>query len=130
MRVNGISNSTSFGRLKIIIDKDLLIFAPIKKEFNQIRKIFKENGFSRKKNVDVLLDYDMNNRSFIGIIESKKQGIPNHPDYKHKISPNKRDVKYFGEWLKTWDYMYSHKGLKEWENFKKRVAQIIESSVI
>ena len=123
MKVNRISNGTSFGRLKLNVDRELLESVPIKREFSKIRKIFQENGFSRKKNVDVILSYDKKNRSFIGIIDSKKQGIPNHPDYSHTVSSKKKDVDAFGKWLSEWDYMYSPKGLKEWAEIKRRAVQ-------
>ena len=125
MKIGGISNQLSFGRLKICVDKDLLKFPPIKKEFLQLKKVFKDNGYSRKKNVNVILDYDSYQRKFVGIVESKKQGIPNNPDYKKIISSKKKDVKEFGEWLDTWDYNYSPKGLKEWERIKQKAKEAV-----
>lgn len=126
MKVNRISNDVSFGRLKVNIDNDLLKFAPIKREISKIRTIFQENGFSRKKNVDVILSYDRNDGSFVGVIESKKQGVPNNPDYSHSISSKKKDVKSFGEWLATWDYMYSPKGLKEMAEIKRKALECLK----
>ena len=126
MKVNTISNSTSFGRLKINIDKNSLNSAPLKKELAKLKKVFIDNGFSRKKNVNVILDYDMNQRDFVGIVESKKQGIPMNPNYRHIISTSKRDIDSFGKWLNDWDYMYSPKGLREWEEIKKRAAEELQ----
>ena len=126
MKVNRVSNDVSFGRLKLNIDNDLLKSAPVKRELSKIKTIFQENGFSRKKNVDVILSYDRNNGSFVGVIESKKQGVPNNPDYIHSISSKKKDVKSFGDWLATWDYMYSPKGLKEMAEIKRKALECLE----
>ena len=123
MKINNVSQNTSFGRLKINVDKDLLMFSPIKKELNQLKKIFKENGFSRKKNVDVILDYDVEQRSFVGIVESKKQGIPNNPGYKQSVSTKKSSIEAFKNWLENWDYMYSPKGLSEWRKIRERALE-------
>ena len=123
MKVNKISNDTSFGRLKLSVDKDVLRSGRVERELSKIRKIFQDSGFSRKKNVNVILTYDKNERSFFGIIESKKQGIPNNPNYRHSVSSKKKDVDNFGKWLSEWNYMYSPKGLKEWAEIKRRAVE-------
>ena len=125
MKVNNISNNTSFGRLKINIDKNVLNSPSVKKELAQIKKIFTENGFSRKRNVNVILEHE-NGRGFFGIIESKKQGIPENPDYRHFISSKKKDIKSFGEWLNAWDYSYSPNGLREWAEIRRRAAESLK----
>ena len=125
MKVSNVSKQ-SFGRLKINVDKDLLRFAPIKKELAQLKEIFKENGFSRKKNVDVILDYDSFQRKFVGIIESKKQGTPNNPNYKKEVSVKAKDIKAFENWLNEWDYAYSPKGLKEWAEIKRSAVEHLQ----
>ena len=122
MKVNEISNSNSFGRLKINMDKNVLNTAPVKKELAKLKQIFTENGFSKKKNVNVILEHE-NGRGFFGIIESKKQGIPNNPEYRHFISSKKKDIKSFSEWLNNWDYDYSPKGLREWAEIKNRAVE-------
>ena len=125
MKVNNISNNISFGRLKINIDKSVLNSVSVKKELAQIKKIFTENGFSKKRNVNVILEHE-NERGFFGIIESKKQGIPENPDYRHFISSKKKDIKDFGEWLNEWNYRYSPKGLIEWAEIKRRAAESLK----
>ena len=124
MKINHISNN-SFGALKINIDKKILNSPKIKKEFEQIRKIITDNRFNRKRNVNVILTHE-EGKGFLGIIESKKQGIPNNPGYIHSISSKKKDIKSFAEWLNNWNYLYSPKGLKEWENIKKEAAAVLQ----
>ena len=46
------------------------------KSFNQIKDIILKNKLDRKRNVDVILDYNNSTDKFYGIISSKKQGIP------------------------------------------------------
>lgn len=126
MQVKSVSNNVSFGRLKINIDRNLLKSSPIRQELQQIKKICTENGFSRKRNVNVLLEYEKD-KGFVGVVESKKQGIPNNPDYKHPISTKKDDVSNFGQWLNQWDYMYSPKGLREWAEIKAKALEYMKT---
>lgn len=129
MKVTNVSGNTAFGRLILNVDKKILKSAPIKKEYESIKKIFKDNGFSKKKNVDVILNYSPEDKAFFGIIKSKKQGIPNNPHYKHKISSDSEIVKKFKEWIETWDYMYSSKGLKKLEEITKLTIEAAKNNL-
>ena len=125
MKINSISKNQSFGKLKINIDKELLKSAPLKKDLEEIKNIFYKNKFHLKRNVNVILDYDTLQNKFVGIIESKKQGIPYNPDYKKAISSKKRDIKSFKDWLDNWNYMYSKKGMEEYKKLKEHTLKII-----
>ncbi|MBQ7450390.1 hypothetical protein IJS77_03150 [bacterium] len=126
MRINHISNNTSFNSLKINIDKKMLNSPKIKKELTQIKKVFKDNGFSRKRNVNVILTYEKGS-GFFGIIESKKQGVPNNPDFRYPISTTKKGIEAFGKWLKEWDYSYSAAGIKRMREIKEKALELMQN---
>lgn len=125
MKIANISGNTAFGKLILNVDTKVLKTIPIKNEYETIKKIFKDNGFSKKENVNVILNYDAQDKCFFGIIQSKKQGIPNNPHYKHVISSKPEVVKEFKKWLDDWNYMYSPKALKELEEFNKQAMDMI-----
>lgn len=120
-------DNVPFRSLKINIDKRLMNLSNMSKEVNQIKKIFSENNFDKKRNVNVILTHKKGS-GFWGIIESKKQGIPYNPNYIHPISTEQSSIKNFKEWLEIWDYGYSQKGLKEWRNIQKKIFKAIKKN--
>lgn len=127
MKIGNVSRDTAFRGLRINFDTGLLKSKTVKKEFELIKAIIHENGFSKKKYVNVILNYDSYRKKFIGIVESKKQGVPNNPFYKKEISSNQKVIEAFKDWLNHWDYSYSPKGLKETKTLTKNILEGLES---
>ena len=112
MEIQRISQKENFGRLyysQSVVSK--MKSKTFIKSLQEIKDIFAQNGFDRKKYVDVMLNYD--DRGFYGVISSKKQGTPMNPDYLHNISGKKKDIDSFREWLNDWNYRYSPAGLRK-----------------
>ena len=80
-------------------------------ELNGTRQAIKENGLDRLENVDIILNVD-NNDKFYGVISSKKEGVPNHPQAVCDISTKKKDINKFTKWAENWNYMYSREVLE------------------
>ena len=84
---------------------------------NGIRAVIRNNDLHKQKHVDIILEHD--DRGFLGIISSKKQGIPENPGNLCRISNNNKSIEQFKTWVKEWDYAYSPKGLKEFKKLQE-----------
>ncbi len=113
MQINKISQA-SFGKLFINIRPEELKTKALAKELNDIKNIFTQNKFDKKRWADVILNYDKE-EGFYGIISSKndEEGIPMNRDYKHPISTDKKVISSFRKWLNAWNHDYSPAILKE-----------------
>ena len=112
MKITNISYQPSFQSLKIggtITNR--LVKKNCPESFIQsvenTKKIILENKFNQKKYVDIILNCKENERDFYCVISSKKEGVPNNPSYRCKISENKDDILNFKKWLQAWDRAYS-----------------------
>lgn len=92
------------------------------KSFNQIKDIILKNKLDRKRNVDVILDYNNSTDKFYGIISSKKQGIPENPANTCEISTDKKDISVFKKWVNEWNKAYSKKELE----LRAKILSMIE----
>ena len=128
MQVNKISNSNnSFGRLYLSseIQEKLSNGAPQKfiRQVDSITNLIRQNNLHRKKYVDIILSCDK--YGLKGIISSKQEGIPMNPDAFMSINNPKKDIKEITNWVNSWNYSYSPKGLAEHDN----LMEIIEKAI-
>ena len=80
-------------------------------ELNGTRQAIKENGLDRLENVDIILNVDDEDK-FYGVISSKKEGVPNHPQAVCEISTKEKDVNKFAKWAENWNDLYSKEVLE------------------
>ena len=81
------------------------------------------NKLDRKRNVDVILDYEKETDKFYGVISSKKQGVPNIQGNSCYITENKRDISNFKKWVNAWNKAYSKKELE----IKNKILSMISN---
>lgn len=115
MNIGAVNSNLSFNKLYhgYTIEKKLEK-NPSKKflnELNSTEAIIKRNGLDRQENVDIILNYDKND-GFYGVISSKYEGVPNHPDALCKISKDPKDVDKFSKWVENWNDLYSKEVLE------------------
>ena len=109
MRINFVS-SPAFGNLIYgnAIDKNILgkkSARRINAELQRITKNIKDEKLDSLNNVDIILEHKKNG-GFYGIISSKEEGIPMHPDYTCKIRNSKLSTDKFKEWALSWEKAY------------------------
>ena len=126
MKITNVSNDLNFKGLRINVDVKLLKSKNLTKQLASIKTIFEKNGFSNKKNVNVILSYDSFKKSFVGIIESKKYGVPNNPAYRQVISTKQKVVEAFKNWLNDWDNAYSPNRLKKLRELQQNVIKEVK----
>ena len=80
-------------------------------ELNGTRQAIKENGLDRLQNVDIILNVDDNDK-FYGVISSKAEGVPHHPQATCEISTKEKDVNKFTKWAENWNDLYSKEMLE------------------
>ena len=78
----------------------------INSKLQKITKQIKDEKLDYLKNVDIILNYDINKR-FYCVISSKTQGIPNNPDNRCEINLLKDSVDNLKKWAKAWDLAFS-----------------------
>ena len=112
MRVDSIKTSINYTSMHIgasikkrLADKRCSRFPQRLKE---IKDVVKQNGFDKKENVDIILQYEGKNR-FYAVISSKKQGVPMHPDYRCDISTESKSIEKFANWINEWNESYDPK---------------------
>lgn len=97
----GVQQSPTFKSLNIC--ESALEYANKSKinnnKFMNIKNAIVSNKLDRKRNVDVILDYEKETDKFYGVISSKKQGVPNIQGNSCYITENKRDISNFKKWL-------------------------------
>src|SRR5574344_103598 len=90
------------------------------KDLKTITYMIRKNNLNKAKNVDIILNYN-NEDKFYGIISSKKQGVPINPAYKCLVSSEKNMFNDFSNWLKDWNDAYSPKTLKIFQKLLKKI---------
>ena len=128
--INNISN-VSFGSLKIgySINQRRLRKTGLKqfeRELSDIKKIIKEHGWQKQRNVNIILQTERDWRGkdvFSCIIESKKQGTPYNPDSEFYIGKDKRSISRFDKWIKEWNENYSPEALERWHRIKEQLSR-------
>ena len=118
MKKNSVS-STVFGNLIYgnAIDKNILGRKSARKinlELQRITKNIKDEKLDSLNNVDIILEHKKS-AGFYGIISSKKEGIPMHPDYACKISDSKISTNKFKEWALSWNDAYAPESMSIFE---------------
>lgn len=114
MQIEKISQHPSFGDLFINVKPEDLKSNAVRSQLGEIKNIFKENKFDKKRWVDVILNYNKE-EGFYGVISSKEQGTPNNPHYRHSISTDKKVISSFKKWLNDWNHSYSPAVIKKLE---------------
>lgn len=114
MKINRINNSQSFGSLRLgrqITEKLARNRADnvFVRELNSIKKIITDNKLDQKKYVDIELRFDelFGKRNFFALISPKDADIPIHPDNKHFIFPDKKNISNFQKWINSWNLAYA-----------------------
>jgi len=90
------------------------------KECNSIRNTIRKNNLHKKENVDVILSYNKED-GFYGLISSKEQGIPNHPQATCKINKEPSKIKKFTDWVDSWNEAYDPIELKKFHDLMEKI---------
>ena len=112
MQISKISTQHSFGELYVNVKPNELESEAIASQLAEIKDVFKQNKFDKKRWVDVILNYNKE-EGFYGVISSKEQGTPINPNYKHPISTDKKVIFSFKKWLNDWNHAYSPATLRK-----------------
>ena len=123
-------NITSFGTLYNSIGLDNFLASgknspEFKKELSTARSIIRENGLHKKKNVDLILNYN-DSDGFYTVISSKKQGVPMNPNYRHPVRQTRELIQSLTNWVSSWDYAYSSEAIKEQKQFNRSMRKLRE----
>lgn len=126
MKVEGYKESPNFTNLYNghTIEKQLArknCSQKFKNELKEIRSIMKANGFDKKENVDVYIEYNDNqyNKFFYGVISSKNQGTPDGFNNTKRISKESFVIAQFKDWLNGWNQAYDKNFLESIRNIAK-----------
>ena len=136
MRICGVSSQT-FGNLiySNSIDNNILgkkSSRAVNMELQRITKIIKDEKLDCLENVDIILvhkkvKYKKKHKNvFYGMISSKDEGVPMHPDYTCPVLDSKGSLKKFKEWALSWDEAYAPESLSI---FEKAFRMVHEGSV-
>ena len=125
MQIGKISQQHSFGDLYINIKPADKKSEPVRSQLKEIKNIFKQNNFDKKRWVDVILNYNKED-GFYGVISSKEFGTPMNPHYKHPISSDKKVISSFKKWLNEWNHSYSPAVLNMLEAIQKDELKVTE----
>lgn len=121
----GVQQSPTFKSLNIC--ESALEYANKSKinnsKFMNIKNAIVSNKLDRKRNIDVILDYEKETDKFYGVISSKKQGVPNIQGNSCYITENKRDISNFKKWVNAWNKAYSKKELE----IKNKILSMISN---
>lgn len=118
MQVSNISN-VSFGNLyhgatlTYRLNKNL-ISKQLASSYTQIKDYITVNKLDKKRNIDVKLDIDLNDKLF-AVMFPKKYDVHNNPDTVHYINTDKKGLSNFKKWVNSWNSDYSAKSTKCWE---------------
>ncbi len=126
MQISKISTQHSFGELYVNVKPNELEAEAIASQLAEIKDVFKQNKFDKKRWVDVILNYNKE-EGFYGVISSKEQGTPINHNYKHPISTNKKVISSFRKWLNDWNQAYSPSTLRKIESMQEDALRFARS---
>lgn len=89
-------------------------------ECNSIRRTIRKNQLHKKENVDIVLSYNKED-GFYGVISSKEQGIPNHPQASCKINREPSKIEKFKGWVNSWNEAYDPEELKKFHDLMEKI---------
>ena len=127
MQIKGISKS-SFRSLYHSVGLDNIISSgnnssEFKKELSVAKNIIRQNGLHRKRNVDLILNYNESD-GFYTVISSKRHGVPINPNYRHPIRIENEFIQSLTNWVDGWNYAYSSEAQKEQKQLIRNIRKV------
>lgn len=126
MKINNIDSNTSFGKVYCggtVLNR--LGKADCPQEFvngyKAVRAALESRNLHKLENVNLTINY-ANKDGFFATVSNKELGIPEHRQYKHKVSTDEHHLDIVEEWANDWNYAFE--AVKN--NAKDTVANVLQ----